>query len=229
MPDHYGATLRFWPWVPDRPPVRAVGDWLRSEFGEIVHAGSNGGPINAPTLYPGGVLELEAEELCEGVEEFIEPRLDLEETPSVLAALRAGGVSFVARDTGCDDKPGREISWKPGLERERERAVSPNGSITLPAPVASSLLADMPFEQAHARIKNYFAPLEEYVEDPLDARCSCPDCGAEGQLRVEYRYDLLGLGRDGVPILSAGELTEVLCMACLSDHDRLPPPPAVDG
>jgi hypothetical protein len=52
----------------------------------------------------------------------------------------------------------------------------------------------------------------------------------EGQLRVEYRYDLLGLGKDGVPILAAGELTEVLCLACLSEHDRLPdPPPVVDG
>ena len=58
--------------------------------------------------------------------------------------------------------------------------------------------------------------LERRRATPEVARpASCPKCGAKGQLRCEYRYDVLGLGPDG-KIVSAGEgeLSDIFCLAC---------------
>jgi hypothetical protein len=48
----------------------------------------------------------------------------------------------------------------------------------------------------------------------------CPRCEAEDNLRFEYRYDLLGVARDGTPVLSeGGELTDIFCLACGEEVD----------
>ena len=47
------------------------------------------------------------------------------------------------------------------------------------------------------------------------APARCPHCGAEENLRLEYRYDLLGVSLDGSPVLAeGGELTDIFCLAC---------------
>lgn len=52
----------------------------------------------------------------------------------------------------------------------------------------------------------------------LGAPARCPRCGAEGNLRFEYRYDLLGLSADGQPVLAEdGELTDIFCLACCEE------------
>lgn len=49
----------------------------------------------------------------------------------------------------------------------------------------------------------------------VNAPARCPRCGAEGNLRFEYRYDLIGLAADGCPVLEeGGELTDIFCLAC---------------
>lgn len=54
----------------------------------------------------------------------------------------------------------------------------------------------------------------------VSAPARCPACGAEGNLRCEYRYDLLGVARDGTPVLSdGGELTDIFCLACGEEVD----------
>lgn len=54
----------------------------------------------------------------------------------------------------------------------------------------------------------------------VDAPARCPCCGADGRLRFEYRYDLLGLARDGRPVLEeGGELTDIFCLACGEEVD----------
>jgi|GEM_PF-1949675 len=54
----------------------------------------------------------------------------------------------------------------------------------------------------------------------IDAAARCPRCGAEGNLRFEYRYDLLGLATDGTPVLQGGgELTDIFCLACGEEVD----------
>ena len=55
---------------------------------------------------------------------------------------------------------------------------------------------------------------ERGARRPVDAAARCPSCGAEGHLRFEYRYDLLGLSADGRPVLEeGGELTDIFCLA----------------
>ena len=61
---------------------------------------------------------------------------------------------------------------------------------------------------------------ERGVRGLVDAEARCPRCGAEGHLRFEYRYDLLGLARDGSPVLEeGGELTDIFCLACGEEVD----------
>lgn len=58
--------------------------------------------------------------------------------------------------------------------------------------------------------------LEERHTPPVVAGAACcPNCGAEGRLRCEYRYDVLGLGPDGKFVLAdEGELSDIFCLAC---------------
>jgi len=60
---------------------------------------------------------------------------------------------------------------------------------------------------------------------PVHAAARCPRCEVEGQLRFEYRYDLLGLDADGSPVLAeGGELTDIFCLACAEEvNDVLGP------
>ncbi len=61
---------------------------------------------------------------------------------------------------------------------------------------------------------------ERGTRRPVHAAACCPRCGAQGHLRFEYRYDLLGLARDGSPVLEdGGELTEIFCLACGEEVD----------
>lgn len=54
----------------------------------------------------------------------------------------------------------------------------------------------------------------------VSAPARCPGCGAEDNLRFEYRYDLLGISRDGTPVLAeGGELTDIFCLACGEEVD----------
>ncbi|HWC48507.1 MAG TPA: hypothetical protein VG448_06475 [Solirubrobacterales bacterium] len=54
----------------------------------------------------------------------------------------------------------------------------------------------------------------------VDAPARCPRCGAEGNLRFEYRYDLIGLAADGNPVLEeGGQLTDIFCFACGEEVD----------
>jgi hypothetical protein len=54
----------------------------------------------------------------------------------------------------------------------------------------------------------------------VSAPARCPGCGAEDNLRFEYRYDLLGISRDGMPVLAeGGELTDIFCLACGEEVD----------
>ncbi|MBS1861883.1 MAG: hypothetical protein JSS68_09240 [Actinobacteria bacterium] len=56
----------------------------------------------------------------------------------------------------------------------------------------------------------------------VSAAARCPSCGAEDHLRFEYRYDLLGLSRDGLPVLAeGGELTDIFCLACGEEVDDI--------
>lgn len=55
---------------------------------------------------------------------------------------------------------------------------------------------------------------------PVDAPARCPRCEAEGNMRFEYRYDLLGLAADGTPVLEeGGKLTDIFCLACGEEVD----------
>jgi hypothetical protein len=51
------------------------------------------------------------------------------------------------------------------------------------------------------------------------APARCPLCAAEGHLRFEYRYDLLGVADDGTPVLAEGELSDIFCLACGEEVD----------
>jgi hypothetical protein len=54
----------------------------------------------------------------------------------------------------------------------------------------------------------------------VSAPARCPYCEAEDNLRFEYRYDLLGVSRDGAPVLSeGGELTDIFCLTCGEEVD----------
>lgn len=54
----------------------------------------------------------------------------------------------------------------------------------------------------------------------VTASASCPRCGVSGQLRFEYRYDLLGLAADGSTVFEeGGELTDIFCHACGQEVD----------
>jgi hypothetical protein len=54
----------------------------------------------------------------------------------------------------------------------------------------------------------------------VSAPARCPGCGTEDNLRFEYRYDLLGISRDGTPVLAeGGELTDIFCLACGEEVD----------
>jgi hypothetical protein len=54
----------------------------------------------------------------------------------------------------------------------------------------------------------------------VSAPARCPGCGVEDNLRFEYRYDLLGISRDGTPVLAeGGELTDIFCLACGEEVD----------
>lgn len=54
----------------------------------------------------------------------------------------------------------------------------------------------------------------------VSAPARCPGCEAQDNLRFEYRYDLLGLSRDGQPVLAeGGELTDIFCLACGEEVD----------
>lgn len=68
-------------------------------------------------------------------------------------------------------------------------------------------------------------------EDGAIASARCPKCGASDQLRVEYRYDLRGVGPDGEFLLSEErELTDIYCLACGEEvDDVLGPEGAVLG
>ncbi|HEX7244110.1 MAG TPA: hypothetical protein VF245_00920 [Solirubrobacterales bacterium] len=53
------------------------------------------------------------------------------------------------------------------------------------------------------------------VARQVAAPARCPCCGAENQIRLEYRYDVVGLARDSSPVLAEGcELTDIFCLAC---------------
>lgn len=54
---------------------------------------------------------------------------------------------------------------------------------------------------------------------PVVAAARCARCGAKDHLRFEYRHDLLGLARDGSPVLGGGELTDIFCLACGEEVD----------
>jgi hypothetical protein len=58
--------------------------------------------------------------------------------------------------------------------------------------------------------------LERLAPIPADAIADarCPNCGEASQLRVEYRYDICGVGPDRALILGDGELTDIFCLAC---------------
>ena len=61
---------------------------------------------------------------------------------------------------------------------------------------------------------------EPGVRWAVSAPARCPGCGAEDNLRFEYRYDLLGLSRDGTLVLAeGGELTDIFCLACGEEVD----------
>jgi hypothetical protein len=61
---------------------------------------------------------------------------------------------------------------------------------------------------------------ERGARRPVNAPARCPRCRAEGNLRFEYRYDLLGLAADGRPVLEeGGELTDIFCLACGEEVD----------
>ena len=54
----------------------------------------------------------------------------------------------------------------------------------------------------------------------VSAPARCPGCGAEDGLRVEYRHDLLGVSREGTPVLGdGGEPSEIFCLACGEEVD----------
>lgn len=51
----------------------------------------------------------------------------------------------------------------------------------------------------------------------------CPRCGQVDQLRVEYRYDVLGLDAEGELIPGDPERTDLFCLACGNEVDRAVP------
>jgi len=61
---------------------------------------------------------------------------------------------------------------------------------------------------------------ERGVGRAVCAPARCPRCGTENNLRLEYRYSLIGISRDGTPALSeGGELTDIFCLACGEEVD----------
>jgi len=62
----------------------------------------------------------------------------------------------------------------------------------------------------------------------ISAPAHCPRCGAENQLRAEYRYDVLGLTPNGEPVLTERkELTDIFCLACGEEVDDVKGPDLV--
>ena len=70
--------------------------------------------------------------------------------------------------------------------------------------------------------------LERSAEDVFGSACQCgaieatrcPKCGAPDQLRVEYRYDVRGVGPDGELVFGPeGEMTDLFCLACCQEVD----------
>lgn len=163
MPDYYEARVRMWPWPEDVAPIQVAVSWLDEEFGGVVPAGDNP-MIGTPNLDDDGVVTLQIEQACEGIDELDEAMLGPSGEESFLGVLREGGINFVAFDVGGDGRQGRELSWRNGLTRIRERPVLPSSQIALSDQAAQELLDEAKPDEVAAKLRNYFAPLEEYVE-----------------------------------------------------------------
>lgn len=208
MADNYGAEIRIWPWPGDRQEVRAAAAWLTDRYGEIqIEDGSE--QLGAPIVSQGGELSVEVEEAGEGVKEFLEAGIDPRNEPSLVGLLREAGLNFLARDEGKYDHEGREISWRPGLEEVRERSVLAGGSVALPQRLADELLAGASGAEAGELLRNYFAPLGDYVEARVDG---APTTSVEV---------VVCEGESGAPsVLYASEGADVLVIPAYRDEER---------
>lgn len=162
MPDHFGATIRIWPWRNDDSATRAVTDWLTERYGPIqVEDGTE--MLEAPMVSRRGKLSLEIAEAQEGIDEFTEAGPDPLEEPSFVALLQMARLSFEARDTR-----GREISWRPGLDEIRKRPLLGDGSPALSQGQVEELLLAASGDGLRAALRNYFAPVDDYLERQVE-------------------------------------------------------------
>ncbi len=208
MADNYRAEIRIWPWPEDHAEVQAVADWLTNFYGEI-HAEEGGGQLGTPVVSRDGELSVEIEEARYGIEEFLEAGSDPTKEPSLVGLIREAGLSFVVRDEGKYEFEGREISWRPGLEEVRERAVLAGGAVAFPQRLAGRLLAGAAGATAGERLRNYFAPLDAYVEEGLDGGAAIA-----GEAVVCE-------GESGAPsVLYASEDVEVVVIPAYREEER---------
>jgi hypothetical protein len=162
MPDHYGATIRIWPWRDDDTRTHEVSVWLTDEYGAIQPEDGNE-MLGAPIVSHRGVLSVEVEEAQEGIDEFTEAGHDPLEEPSLVGLLKQAGLSFQIRDArgggGC------EISWRPGLEKVRERPLVAHGTPALSQELAEVFLQIPSDGRLRGTLRNYFAPIAGHVNE----------------------------------------------------------------
>lgn len=162
MPDHFGATIRIWPWRNDDAATHAVADWLTARYGAIqLEDGTE--MLEAPMVSRRGTLSLEIAEAQEGINEFTEAGPDPLEEPSFVGLLQMARLSFEARDTR-----GREISWRAGLDEVRKRSLLADGSPALSQELAEEFLLAASGDALRGALRNYFAPIDDHLERQVE-------------------------------------------------------------
>jgi hypothetical protein len=215
MPDHYGVTIRIWPWRDDDPGAPEVSVWLTEEFGPIQPEDGNE-VLGSPIVSPKGVLSVDVEEASEGIEEFTESGHDPRQEPSLVGLLQQAGLSFEIRDARGEG--GREIAWRPGLEEARERPLVANGIPALSQELAEMFLQVESGDRLRTILQNYFAPLAEHESEANE----------RARLTTEA---VVCEGKSGAPVvLCASPGAEVLVVpAFLEDeHDVYGPQDVLD-
>lgn len=166
--ERYPARLEVWPWPADGGSAAAVAEWFRRRYGvELSEAGAQ----RRGARLADGRLTVDVEMARGGVSEFLERD---DGVASLLDRLREAGLSFRASDEGCGEHEGCELSWRPGLEGLRERSVLVGGEVALSAGAATELLNEFGAGTVEERLRNYFAPLEDYREPAADADSTHP-------------------------------------------------------
>lgn len=163
MSDRFSAHVCIWPWPGSTAAAQAVEDWVTNEFGEI-HTNVGDAPLGAPVLSLEGELTFEILDAREGIAELLPPESEgLFREPALVDLLQSADLSFVFHDAGQTGWDGREVSWRPGMDRFRVRTILPTGAVALPESAADKVLGAATLAQVAKQLENYFADFEDYT------------------------------------------------------------------